>query len=114
MNDFGNSAISRRRMLKGGTALGAYFLLPRSADAQHQGHDHSKMGLDPGPIVQAPVASMDQPLIEPEVRRSADGVLETTLSCRYAYKDIGGYRLYIRTYEGTSPGRRCASSPARR
>ena len=23
---------------------------------------------------------------------------------QYAYKDIGGYRLYMRTYEGTLPG----------
>lgn len=44
------------------------------------------------------------PLAEPEVRRSVDGVLNTTLRCRYAYNDIGGYRLYTRTYEGTVPG----------
>ena len=72
----GKARMSRRRLLNGGTALGAYFLLPRSADAQHQGHDHSKMGLDPGPIVQAAAASMDQPLLEPEVRRSVNGVLQ--------------------------------------
>ncbi len=23
---------------------------------------------------------------------------------QYAYKDIGGYRLFVRTYEGTVPG----------
>ena len=44
------------------------------------------------------------PFVEPEVRRSADGVLNTTLRMRYAYKDIGGYRLYMRMYEGTVPG----------
>jgi len=44
------------------------------------------------------------PLIEPEVRRSVDGVLETTLSCEYAYLSVGGYRLFMRTYEGMSPG----------
>lgn len=97
-------AVSRRGLLSGGTALGAYFLLPRTAGAQHQGHDHSKMGLDPGAIVQAAAASADQPLLEPEVRRSVDGVLNTTLSCRYAYKDIGGQRLYLRSYEGTGHG----------
>jgi FtsP/CotA-like multicopper oxidase with cupredoxin domain len=32
------------------------------------------------------------------------GVLDTTLGVRYAYHDIGGYRLYLRTYEGTIPG----------
>jgi len=43
-------------------------------------------------------------LVEPEVRRSVDGVLSTTLSLRYAYKNVGGYRLFMRTYEGTIPG----------
>ena len=42
----------------------------------------------------------------------------TTLRMRYAYRDLGGYRLYMRTYEGTAPrpdaplkaGRRAAAS----
>jgi FtsP/CotA-like multicopper oxidase with cupredoxin domain len=44
------------------------------------------------------------PLTEPEVRRSVNGELRTTLQVRYAYKDIGGYRLSLRSYEGTIPG----------
>jgi FtsP/CotA-like multicopper oxidase with cupredoxin domain len=44
------------------------------------------------------------PLIEPEVRRSVNGELRTTLQVRYAYKDIGDYRLSLRTYEGMVPG----------
>jgi FtsP/CotA-like multicopper oxidase with cupredoxin domain len=44
------------------------------------------------------------PFVEPEVRRSTRGELSTTLRMGYAYKDIGGYRLYVRTYEGTIPG----------
>ena len=44
------------------------------------------------------------PFVEPEVRRSANGELNTTLRMQYAYKDIGGHRLYVRTYEGTVPG----------
>ena len=43
-------------------------------------------------------------MVEPEVRRSAHGELNTTLRMQYAYKNIGGYRLYVRTYEGTVPG----------
>jgi FtsP/CotA-like multicopper oxidase with cupredoxin domain len=43
---------------------------------------------------------MDQPLVEPEARRSANGVLSTSLRCAYAYRDIGGMRLYLRSYEG--------------
>ena len=44
------------------------------------------------------------PFVEPEVRRSANGELNTMLRMQYAYKGIGGYRLYMRTYEGTLPG----------
>lgn len=45
-----------------------------------------------------------EPLVEPEVRRAVDGVLATTLRAAYAYRDVGGYRLFVRTYEGTVPG----------
>ena len=34
------------------------------------------------------------PLVEPELRRSVGGELRTTLQIRYAYKDVGGYRLH--------------------
>ena len=44
------------------------------------------------------------PLVEPDVRRSVNGELRTSLQVRYAYKDIGGYRLHLRSYEGTIPG----------
>ncbi len=44
------------------------------------------------------------PLVEPELRRSAGGELRTTLQLRYAYRDVGGFRLYMRTYEGAIPG----------
>jgi len=44
------------------------------------------------------------PFVEPEVRRSVNGELSTTLRLQYAYKDIGGYRLFMRTYEGAIPG----------
>ena len=43
-------------------------------------------------------------LVEPEVRRAVNGELRTTLRARYAYKEIGGHKLYMRTYEGTIPG----------
>ena len=43
-------------------------------------------------------------LVEPEVRRSVDGELATELRVHYAYADIGGYRLSLRTYEGAIPG----------
>jgi FtsP/CotA-like multicopper oxidase with cupredoxin domain len=46
------------------------------------------------------VPAMDQPLVEPEVRRSVNGVLSTSLRCAYAYRAIGSKRLYLRAYEG--------------
>ena len=48
--------------------------------------------------------AMDAPLVEPEIRRSANGVLQTALRCSYAYREVGGVRLYVRSYEGGSPG----------
>ena len=43
-------------------------------------------------------------LVEPEVRQSLDGELRTDLHVAYANHDIGGYRLNMRSYEGTLPG----------
>ena len=53
------------------------------------------------------VPAMDQPLVEPEVRRSANSVLSTSLRCAYAYRDIGGVRLYLRATKAGWP-RHCA------
>ena len=89
---------SRRGLLQAGLAVGTLALSPRAALAQSGGaHAHMpELGGAKGPVV--PV--MDQPLVEPEIRRSANGVLSTSLRCAYAYRDIGGKRLYLRSYEG--------------
>jgi FtsP/CotA-like multicopper oxidase with cupredoxin domain len=63
------------------------------------GHAHQPAGGEPSSDY-APGA----PFAEPAVRRSANGELGTTLRMHYAYKNIGGHRLYLRTYEGTVPG----------
>ena len=95
------SAISRRGLLKGATALGAVLLPGRAGAADpHHAHMDATLGLVPR---QVPPAT-DQPFVEPEVRRSANGELRTSMSMRYAYRDIGGVRLYVRTYEGAVPG----------
>lgn len=83
--------------------VGAAWLLPSlpgyvsgaQAAPAHQpvGDDEDRKDFTPG-----------APFVEPEVRSSANGELNTTLRMRYAYKDIGGYRLYMRMYEGTVPG----------
>jgi FtsP/CotA-like multicopper oxidase with cupredoxin domain len=97
---------SRRGLLQAGLlqglAIGALALDQRAAPGQ-PGHAHAHMpelGVAKSPIVSA----MDQPLLEPEVRRSVDGVLNTSLRCAYAYRDIGGFRLHLRSYEsGLAP-----------
>ncbi len=106
------TALSRRRLLGGSLGAGGALLvasavrLPRAEandatpEAAHEEHlDPAESGLIAGP---GPWASEDH--IEPEERRSADGVLETDLHVRYAYKETGGYNLFMRTYEGTIPG----------
>jgi FtsP/CotA-like multicopper oxidase with cupredoxin domain len=89
---------SRRGWLQAGLAIGTLALGQRAALGQSGGaHVHMpELGAARLPIV----AAMDQPLVEPEVRRSVNGVLSTSLRCAYAYRDIGGMRLYLRAYEG--------------
>jgi FtsP/CotA-like multicopper oxidase with cupredoxin domain len=78
--------------------------VPRSAEAQTLSHNHDHTSGTLGLVQPASVAAMDQPLVEPEVRRSVNGELRTTLRAGYAYRDVGGFRLYLRSYEGGSPG----------
>jgi FtsP/CotA-like multicopper oxidase with cupredoxin domain len=77
------SPLSRRRFLGTSAGLGAVLLVSRATSTP---------------------AAEETPLIEPEVRRAVSGELRTTLRARYAYKDIGGHKLYMRTYEGAIPG----------
>ncbi len=96
------SSFSRRGLLGGGAGLGALLWVPRLARAAdpHQEHMSPTLGIVP----RTAPAAMDAPLVEPEVRRSANGVLQTSLRCAYTYRDVGGVRLYVRTYEGGAPG----------
>ena len=94
--------LSRRRLLDGGVATGAALLMGGKVAAQ--GHDHHGMSGTLGLVARPKLPAMDQPLVEPEVRRSANGVLQTSLRCAYTYRDVGGTRLYVRSYEGGSPG----------
>jgi FtsP/CotA-like multicopper oxidase with cupredoxin domain len=99
-----DTRLSRRRFLTASGGLGAALLsFGRGASAAPP-HQHIPEA--------APVASSTTPapaggaglLVEPEVRRAVNGGLRTTLRARYAYKEIGGHKLYVRTYEGTVPG----------
>src|SRR5262249_41471445 len=96
--------LSRRRFVGAGAGLGAARLPPGipgpAGSTEAQTHGPTPTARKEGWKSFKPGA----PLAEPEVRRSANGVLQTTLRMQYAWKDIGGYRLYMRTYEGTIPG----------
>jgi FtsP/CotA-like multicopper oxidase with cupredoxin domain len=105
--------VSRRRFLTTGvgTALAVPGLLGAAAgDAGAEtGTDMSGMempGQDAPDMIGVRAVPFTEgvPLVEPELRRSVGGELRTTLQLRYAYKDVGGSRLYMRTYEGMIPG----------
>ena len=96
------SRFSRRGFMRMGFGVGTALLIPGSISFGRAtpAHDHEPSDDDRGPKDFKPGA----PFVEPEVRRSANGELNTTLRMQYAYKNIGGHRLYVRTYEGTVPG----------
>jgi FtsP/CotA-like multicopper oxidase with cupredoxin domain len=102
--------VSRRQLLAaglgvGGMALGAGALRSTQAQDATPGPGHLGHG-ETGEIVATPSWLLWEPaeLVEPEERRSSDGELRTDLRVAYAYHDIGGYRLSMRTYEGGIPG----------
>jgi FtsP/CotA-like multicopper oxidase with cupredoxin domain len=103
-------ALSRRGLLMAGgagVAAGLGAGLVATAMRQSRAADDAGMAMQGhGAAIGAPRAPWDKdaPLIQPEVRRAANGELRTTLQVRYAYKEIGGYRLSLRSYEGTIPG----------
>src|SRR4051812_45674456 len=97
-------SLSRRQILDRCVGLGALFLMSSSARAGHATHgntdmsDHMDMSPALGMVPDRVVPATDQQLVEPEVRRSANGVLSTTPRVGYAYRQIGGVRLYVRSY----------------
>jgi FtsP/CotA-like multicopper oxidase with cupredoxin domain len=91
--------------MRAGFGVGTALLLPNLPGSIPFGraspaHDHEPADDDRGSKNFKPGAAF----VEPEVRSSANGELNTTLRMQYAYKNIGGYRLYVRTYEGAVPG----------
>jgi FtsP/CotA-like multicopper oxidase with cupredoxin domain len=96
---------SRRGFMRKGLGVGTALLLPNlpgfiGVGSAAPAHDHKPVVGDEAWKDFMPGA----PFVEPEVRRSTNGELNTTLRMQYAYKNIGGYRLHVRTYEGTVPG----------
>src|SRR6202022_1947512 len=98
--------LSRRQLLDGSIGIGAFLLTAGAVRTEDpmQSTMSSPMDMSPtmGMVPDKPAPAMDQPLVEPEVRRSVNGMLSTTLRVGYAYRQIGGVRLYVRSYEGGS------------
>lgn len=95
----------RLRHLAFGLGLGLWIAsAANTLPGEHSGHEHNEdAGLTSG-MDDWQSFKPGAPLTEPEVRRSVNGVLETVLRCRYSYLNVGGYQLFMRTYEGMSPG----------
>ena len=100
----GQRFLSRRGLMASGASLGGALLIASAgrltvsgqSATPEVGHDgHTDMGS--GALIPAAGAWEATDLIEPEVRQSVDGVLETELHAQYAYADTGGYRLFVRT-----------------
>jgi FtsP/CotA-like multicopper oxidase with cupredoxin domain len=100
-----SSRLSRRGFLRTGLGVRTALLLPNLPGSiplagAASAHDHERVSHDEGSIDFKPGA----PFVEPEIRRSANGELNTTLRMQYAHKNIGGSRLCVRTYEGAVRG----------
>lgn len=94
------TTISRRRVLTAGVGLGAALLWAGRSVGPSHSQQHGSPPAPPGGGNPARTLPEPGPLVEPEVRRSASGELRTTLRVRYAYQDIGDYRLHVRSYDG--------------
>src|SRR5260370_10742405 len=77
--------LSRRQLLDGSIGIGAFLLTAgavRAEDPMQKTMDMSSpMDMSPtmGMVPDKPAPAMDQPLVEPEVRRARNGMLSTTL-----------------------------------
>jgi hypothetical protein len=85
------SPVSRRGFMRTGVGVGAALLLPGLPGSVAVGetapaHDHEPAG----DLAASTDFTPGAPFVEPEVRRSANGELNTTLRMRYAYRDLGG------------------------
>ncbi|MFN8590121.1 MAG: multicopper oxidase domain-containing protein [Thermomicrobiales bacterium] len=112
------SGFSRRRLLSGAAGVSGSLALLGAARRPARGAevtpvaDHlAHAGADGRAGLLRPMAWTSEALIEPEVRRAIAGELATDLHVRYAYVDIGGYHLSLRTYERGVPGPTLRAQP---
>jgi len=105
-----SSRLSRRHLLLGSAALAATGIAA-PATAQHAGHaGHAELA--PNRRIGRPVSqATGAPLAAPEVRRSVDGVLTTTLRASYGPVQIDGEDAVARTFESSYPAPTLVARP---
>lgn len=108
--------VSRRSVLATGVGLATGLALAQTS-AQHHGHgtpDASPVA-EPSPTPQLrgtrDVGGTGQDLIQPEVRESVDGVLETTLHASWTQVPVNGQTKVTRVFEGMYPAPTLKSAP---
>jgi len=87
--------LTRRDLLRAGTQAGAALLLSRSAVAQGKPSLVAEIGTPEPDAVS---------FVEPEVRESKGGLLDTSLHARFADNEIAGRRVHTRTFDGKLTG----------
>lgn len=90
--------------------------LGRVAGAQHNGHGHDDVTTaDATPETQfnatGDLGVPGQELIQPEVRESVNGVLETTLHAKFSETFVNGQPKATRVFEGMYPGPTLRAKP---
>jgi FtsP/CotA-like multicopper oxidase with cupredoxin domain len=90
-----SDAVTRRDVLRTGTQAGAALLLGGRVVAQEKPSLIGAIGTPEPDAV---------PFLEPEVRESRDGLLDTSLHVRFAHNQIAGRPIYSRTFEGRLTG----------
>ena len=116
-NSFRDHAVSRRKLLMSSAGITSAIALGHTASAQHDhgAHDATPVATDHDHDTQsqqrrdATGATRDlgapgQDLVEPEVRESVDGVLDTSLTATFGPVLVNGQPKISRVFDGMYPG----------
>jgi len=97
---------SRRAVLAAGTGLASALAIGATSLVlgQERPHDATPVAVDRGTPVADPAGEATGPdLVEPEVRASVDGVLETSLTAAFGPVTINGQEMTSRVFDGSYP-----------
>jgi FtsP/CotA-like multicopper oxidase with cupredoxin domain len=111
LSEFMSLSISRRKLLSSAGALAAASVAA-PALAQHAHHDHGgEVRAIEKPLSRAVALATGDDIRFPEVRRSVDGVLETTLRLARGPVDVDGESATVMSFEGQYPGPTLMAKP---